>query len=107
MTKAPQFLLREVAKERGIDPDRFHDNWKLKSQKNILTQTGGVYLCDYDRDGILDMLVADVNGVFLYKGLSGGRFRDVTAEVGLVLPGERHRKGPLPSPISMAMAGTT
>lgn len=94
VTKAPQFLLREVGKERGIDRDRFHDNWHVKNKKEIMTQTGGVYLCDYDRDGILDMLVTDINGVFLYKGLSGGRFRDVTAEVGLLFPNEEYRKGP-------------
>ena len=45
--------------------------------------TGGVYLCDFDRDGRLDMLVTDVNGIALYKGLPDGKFRDVTAEVGL------------------------
>jgi FG-GAP-like repeat len=78
--KSPRFLLREVARERGIDTARFHDNW-ISRQK--ISTTGGVYLCDYDRDGILDMLVTDHNGSVLYKGLPGGKFKDVSREVGL------------------------
>src|SRR5207247_3594898 len=42
-----------------------------------------VCLCDVHRDGILDMLVTDVNGYFLYRGLPGGRFVDVTRALGL------------------------
>src|SRR5205807_3802498 len=45
--------------------------------------TGGVYLCDFDRDGWLDVLITDINGYFLYKGLPDGRFRNVTEEYGL------------------------
>lgn len=78
--RAPRFLLREVAAERGIDRRRFHDNWEHGMKG---TTTGGVYLCDYDRDGILDMLVVDVNCVALYKGQPDGKFLDVTTEVGL------------------------
>ena len=80
VAQAPRFLMREVAMERGIDRRRFHDNW-LDGMKG--TTTGGVYLCDYNRDGILDMLVVDLNGCALYKGLPGGKFVDVTVEVGL------------------------
>jgi hypothetical protein len=79
---APAPLMREVTAERGIDVRDFHDNWPTQSTK---TTTGGVYLCDYDRDGILDMLITDVNRHALYKGLPGGKFRDVTTEVGLPL----------------------
>lgn len=78
--KAPHYLLREVAVERGIDPKRLHDNWETGGKQ---INTGGVFLCDYDRDGVLDMLLTDVNGCFLYKGLPGGKFKDVTSEVGL------------------------
>jgi FG-GAP-like repeat len=81
--KAPRPLLREVAAERGIDRRLFHDNWTCSPDKPKSSQTGGVYLCDYDRDGILDMLVVDLNGRFLFKGLPGGKFKDVTAAVGL------------------------
>jgi hypothetical protein len=61
--RAPRFLLREVAQERGIDRRRFHDNWAHGIQG---TTTGGVYLCDYDRDGHLDMLVVDLKCCALY-----------------------------------------
>src|SRR5262249_18538187 len=45
--------------------------------------TGGVFVCDFDRDGLLDVLVTDLNRYALYRGLPGGRFVDVTAEMGL------------------------
>ena len=78
--RAPRFLLRDVTTERGIDPSKFHDNWK--SEKRIPI-SGGVYVCDFNRDGIPDMLVMDVNSHVLYQGLPGGKFKDVTAEMGL------------------------
>jgi len=77
---ARSFLSREVAAERGINVAALHDNWK-GGPEHIFT--GGVYLCDFDRDGILDVLITDLNGNFLYKGLPDGRFRDVTEEMGL------------------------
>jgi hypothetical protein len=78
--QAERFLLREVSAERGIDPTQFRDNWKEGGQANTLC---GVYLCDFDRDGLLDMLINDINGIRLYQGLPDGRFRDVTAAMGL------------------------
>ena len=77
---APGFLLREVAVARGLDVAALHDNWKTGPADVF---TGGVYLCDFDRDGILNVLVTDVNGNWLYKGLPDGTFRDVTTEMGL------------------------
>jgi hypothetical protein len=77
---ASRFLLRECATERGFNVDRLRDNWNDASEVNTLC---GVYLCDFDRDGIVDVLIVDINGTWLYKGLPGGRFRDVTEEMGL------------------------
>jgi hypothetical protein len=77
---AQRFLLRDATKERGIDPSLFYDNW-LNEQRYPIN--GGVYLCDFNRDGILDLLVTDKNGYYLFKGLPQGRFVDVTEEVGL------------------------
>jgi hypothetical protein len=82
VARSPHYLFREVAAERGIDPKLFHDNWTSPSEPRR-TQTGGVYLCDFDRDGILDMLVVDVKGCRLFKGLDGGKFKDVTRASGL------------------------
>src|SRR5262249_19715556 len=42
------------------------------------------YLCDYDRDGILDMLIIDITGYVLYHGRPGGKFEDVTLSMGLL-----------------------
>jgi hypothetical protein len=81
--QAPCFLLRDVTAERGIDPRRFHDNWTHPDGPPEPV-TGGVYLCDYDRDGILDILITDVTGYVLYKGRPGGRFEDVTTRAGLL-----------------------
>lgn len=86
--KSTHPLFRDVTADSGIDPKPLHDNWY---QRQKLPNTGGVYVCDFNRDGILDILLTDVNGVFLYQGLPGGKFRDVTAQVGLpagrALPG--------------------
>jgi hypothetical protein len=85
VASAEHYLMKEVGSERGLQPDRLQDNWKIDKQD---AGTGGVYLCDFDRDGIMDVLVTDVNGYFLYKGLGDGKFSEVTAEVGLpsILP---------------------
>jgi len=82
---AKHYLMKEMAAERGLHTERLQDNWKIDKQD---PSTGGVYLCDYDRDGIMDVLVTDLNGYFLYKGLGDGKFKDVTTEVGLptILP---------------------
>src|SRR5207253_1691755 len=79
---APRFLLRNVTKERGVAIDWLHNNWNCELEQRITTP-GAVLLCDYDRDGILDMLIVETKGVALYKGLPGGKFKDVTKEVGL------------------------
>jgi hypothetical protein len=82
---AKHFLMREVAAVRGLEPARLQDNWLTEKRDTV---TGGVFLCDYNRDGILDVLITDTNGYFLYKGLPGGKFKNVTTEVGLpdILP---------------------
>jgi hypothetical protein len=76
-------LMREVARERGINVKDIYNGWKAE---HPLSNTGGVYVCDFDRDGILDFLVTDVNGYWLYKGLPDGTFKDVAFEMGLPRP---------------------
>src|SRR5262249_18465427 len=75
-----RFLMKDVAEERGLEPKLLQDNWKSDRKTPV---AGGIYLCDYNRDGYLDVLITDINGYFLYKGLPGGKFKNVTAEVGL------------------------
>jgi hypothetical protein len=108
--RASRFLLREVTAERGIDAGRFHDNWTCdtevagnqalghqhdnrtsgKGGQPAIPVTGGVFLCDYDRDGFLDMLIVDIRGHVLYRGRPGGKFEDVTTRVGLPSPAPTH-----------------
>ncbi len=78
--KAPRYLFTEVARQRGLDPSALHDNWTAPSFHPI---TGGVYVCDFDRDGHLDVLVTDLRGCTLYGGRSGGSFEEVTTRYGL------------------------
>src|SRR5262245_12354896 len=71
--QAPKYLFAEVAQRRGLDTTRLHDNWKTS---RFYATTGGVYVCDFDRDGILDVLITDINGLALYRGLPGGMFEE-------------------------------
>ncbi len=83
VSHAQRFLLKDVTRERGIDAQLLHDNWECDLAKRK-GNTGNVLLCDFDRDGILDLLITDTDaGCFLYKGLPGGKFKDVTEQMGL------------------------
>jgi hypothetical protein len=82
VARAERYLMKEVAEARGFHPGRLHDNW-LENGTTPMSVTGGVYLCDYDRDGRLDVLIIDVKRNAFYHGLDGGKFEDVTAQVGL------------------------
>jgi HEAT repeat protein len=82
-SKKPLFV--EAAKQRGLDNSKLHDNWQ---SSNFHASTGGAYVCDCNRDGILDVLITDVYGIALYHGRQRqgerpGGFADVTDSVGL------------------------
>jgi VCBS repeat protein len=77
-------LMAEVGKERGVDRALLMDNWTSKTppgERPIVT--GGVYVADLDNDGRDDMLVPDVNGVFLFRATEDGRFKEVVRQSGL------------------------
>jgi hypothetical protein len=78
--KAPSYLFADVTQQRGLDTSRLHDNWKTA---DFDPTPGGVYVTDFDRDGILDVLVTDPSGPALYRGRSDGTFENVTAGHGL------------------------
>ncbi|MCX7700312.1 MAG: FG-GAP-like repeat-containing protein [Gemmataceae bacterium] len=78
--QAPGFLFRESASSRGFSIEPLFDNWKMDAFRPA---TGGVFVTDYDRDGHLDVLITDLNGLFLYRGIGAGRFEEVTAAIGL------------------------
>jgi hypothetical protein len=81
VAEAPRPLMREVAAGRGIDVKRFHDNWANPENTQIVT--GGINLCDFNRDGCLDLLVTDVAANVLYQGRPDGTFTDVTTQARL------------------------
>ena len=72
--------MHEVAAARGIDVASLHDNW---TGDWLPAGTASIYVCDFDRDGLLDLLVCDINGYWLYQGLPDGRFQEVTTAIGL------------------------
>jgi hypothetical protein len=80
VASSERYLMREVAVERGLHPEKLSDSWK---GSNSASGAPGLFVCDFNRDGYLDVLIVDPRGYFLYQGMPGGKFRDVTAEVGL------------------------
>jgi len=81
VAEAPRSLMREVAAERGINVGQFHDNWRTPDNTQIIS--GGINLCDFNRDGCLDLLLTDLETNVLYQGRLDGTFVDVTARVRL------------------------
>lgn len=79
---ARQPLMREVAAERGIHTEFFWDNWKMPRERR-LTNTGGVYLSDFNNDGLHDLFITDIRGSLFYVGEPGGRFREATRDLGI------------------------
>jgi FG-GAP-like repeat len=82
--EAPKFLMREVAALRGIAVKRFHDNWD--DPKHIQSDAGAINVCDYNRDGCLDLLITDFSANVMYQGRPDGTFTDVTQQVYLPRP---------------------
>ncbi len=79
---SPYPLMEEVAGQRGIDPGQFYDNWSMGLTQRVPV-TGGVYVADFDNDDRLDVLITDLNGLFLYRGQADGKFVEVTPRLGL------------------------
>lgn len=79
---ASRFLMMEVASSQGIDRNRFHDNWD-QLDKDPIVARGGAFVCDYDKDGRLDVLITDQQAAVLFQGQSDGSFRDATESAGL------------------------
>jgi len=75
-------MFDDITAMAGIDTGVLHDNWNSSHKINT---PGGVYACDYNRDGRTDLLVTDANpaGNSLLEATGGGRFKDVTQDMGL------------------------
>jgi FG-GAP-like repeat len=81
--RAKEFLMKDMVAESGIDAAALRDNWK-ESRSDFVALTGSVYACDYNNDGITDLLIVDRNTApKLYAGTGSFRFADVSIEAGL------------------------
>jgi hypothetical protein len=80
--RTTQPLMREVAAESGFHTEAFWDNWKQPRERRV-TNTGGVYLTDFNRDGLHDVFITDGNMSLFYIGFPDGKFREITAPVGI------------------------
>lgn len=75
---------RDVAAESGLT--QVFPNGGLETKTYIIETTGsGVALFDYDNDGLLDAFVVSGDGApsRLYHNEGGGKFRDVSQEMGI------------------------
>lgn len=77
------FLMRDMTSETGIKTQLLLDNWNAPQGQPRPFNTGGIYTCDYNRDGLVDVLLTDMNGSSFYEGRLGGEFIEVTQKVGL------------------------
>ncbi|HJR61593.1 MAG TPA: FG-GAP-like repeat-containing protein, partial [Vicinamibacterales bacterium] len=69
--------------EPGLVDERVPDvAFRADSKTHPILQTGGVTLADHDRDGDLDLFVAQAGGLRLLRN-GAGRFDEVTAASGL------------------------
>ncbi|MCU0706075.1 MAG: FG-GAP-like repeat-containing protein, partial [Fimbriiglobus sp.] len=86
IARSPGPMFVDVAAARGLNT-KLHDNWTepppVGDGPPPVITSGGVYVCDFNLDGFLDLLVVDLRQVSLYRGKAGGGFDEVTAAVGL------------------------
>lgn len=79
---ADHALMEDVTARTGINVGALHDNWKFVRSRFVATP-GGVFACDFNRDGHTDLLISDPNAPMLYRGLGNGQFEDVTIDCGI------------------------
>jgi len=82
---AADFLLEDITAKTGMTSLGLRDNWKhsYEEEQQRPYITGGIYANDFNQDGITDFLVTDLDGLYFYVGLPGGRFQEQTSQVGL------------------------
>ena len=75
-------LMEEITDTTGINVKALADNWK-RGRRPFHPSTGGARLLDMDRDGRVDLLIRELDVLYLYHGLGRGKFEDVTRAAGL------------------------
>ncbi|MFO0936117.1 MAG: FG-GAP-like repeat-containing protein [Gemmataceae bacterium] len=78
--KSRQPLFVDTTKQVGLKTEGLYDNW---DGGVFMPTTGGVFVTDFDHDGLLDVLITDINGSTLYRGTRDGTFVDCTEKCGL------------------------
>ncbi|GIW95208.1 MAG: RNA-binding protein [Pirellulaceae bacterium] len=68
-TQAGRLRFRPAAGRSGFESVNFYHH--------------GIYLCDYDQDGWIDVLITGYGRLALFKNVHGEQFTDVTAQAGL------------------------
>lgn len=67
------------------------DEWKGEANR-VLSNGSGLAGGDFDNDGLPDLYFCSLQGRnALYRNLGGGAFKDVTAQSGIVCPGQNYR----------------
>ncbi len=84
IARSSKFLMQEAGSSTCIQIGRLHDNWNA-SRKEFSTTPGGVFGCDFNSDGNVDLLVTDSGPATMYAGRGTGEFDDVTVEAGIPL----------------------
>ena len=83
-SQAERYLMQDVAADRGINVRELQDNW-LDDPEKARANTGGVFVCDFNHDGVQDFLLTDARlprRHKLYQGDAQGRFKDVGEALG-------------------------
>ena len=84
VSRAGRFLMKDVAAEHGINVRELKDNW-LDEPDQSKPNNGGIFVCDFNHDGIPDFLLTDAllpRGYKLYRGDAKGQFADVGDALG-------------------------
>lgn len=84
-----QFQFADKLKESGITfVNRIVDDAGKNYEKAHYDHGSGIAVADVDGDGLYDIyFVSQTGGNELWKNLGGGRFRNITAEAGVAVPG--------------------
>src|SRR3989441_11762075 len=79
------------AEQTGIYFTNELAEWKGEANR-VLFNGSGLAAGDFDNDGLPDLYFCSLQGRnALYKNLGGGAFKNVTAESGIVCPGQNYR----------------
>lgn len=82
VSTCPKRLMEDITSRCGIAVENLYDSCKTPDTP-FMVLTGGIFACDYNRDGCIDLLVTDRSYPTLYAGDGTGKFVDQTVAAGL------------------------